>query len=243
MSRVIEGISSFHLDHITLFILHIKPHPRDFTTLEIDGIAPARGTWEVMPYLDPLSKLVVTPGEVRAGDAARFWRAYGRLQFLSLTRVHIQGGLIPQYISFHRMKCVRFFGISRQDADFDENVQLDMASRCPRLQGIDWEAPNAFGVSNAVYQGKWPDLEALHISIRLRDSSWSGPELQEPMLRHSHLRVESARQIRRRRTRQIAFHSLTLVNASGPEYRVSSISTAVRDMPCTCPNLTSLRPR
>ncbi|KAK3819820.1 MAG: hypothetical protein J3Q66DRAFT_399271 [Benniella sp.] len=212
------------------------------TTLVLDGVAPAQRTWELLPNLHSLSKLVMTSGEVRAGDAALFWGACGRLQFLSLTRVHIQGGPIPEVVSFHGMQHAAFFGISRTDAGFDGNVQLDMVLRCPRLQTVDWESPSVFNVTTPVRQGNWPYLETLFLLLRLRDqdlvrvlerSSVAGG-LRRLMLRHAHLGVHSAR--------QLAFHSPTLVEAD-LEHCVSLISTAVRDMLCTCHNLRSLRTR
>ncbi|KAF9365616.1 hypothetical protein BGX34_009238 [Mortierella sp. NVP85] len=210
--------------------------------LKLDTVNVSVRSWLIMSMHHHLRDLGLYRIEVKAIDAAGFWRACANLESLRLGEVTIAGGGVPSNMVFRRMRKLSIATIKQMDTI----AQLNLILQCPRLEELTWlvldsgqYASRPFG--HLIPQGMWPDLRRLSIVDSIADSDFAAI-LEGAGGGHGGLvHLEFMTSILQGPAfRALHRHFDTLVHLDCQSYP-SLVSPIIREVLCGCPRLEALK--
>ncbi|KAF8977977.1 hypothetical protein BGZ46_006974 [Entomortierella lignicola] len=191
---------------------------------------------ESIPRLLNLEKLVVSQSMIPTSElVGAFWRACKNVKSLKLIGVDF-----VNHIGFPEdMECFNARKLKIMSNGSDENIQLDLISRCPQLKKLEWKTYQGREFVGTIVErfisGTWPNLEKFSANLQLKDNE--AEKILNGIKRATRLEFTSGLGPRASVALERHFKCLidiSLVNDTNVE------STVFRDILCSCPQLKSL---
>jgi len=191
-----------------------------------------------------LKSLYLYNSEMKRNNRTVFWEACRNLEGLEMRSIDYKDRSmsVPKDAVFNRMRTLKIKDAYRR---FPPLELLDLVFHCPRLESFEWDLVIPFKIrimiNHPIQKDHWPLLNELRNPREPQDTEFASiiTGIGNSLGRIAELHIAGGT-FGPQAFRALDFHFDTLVDLYVGEF-ASSISSAIRDVLCSCPNLENMQ--